>query len=95
MTVVIGVFSAPRFFCVMRHVNFWITVPYFYSRTAYFSITWSSIGFLASAFVDTAHSTAALITCACCLLIVMGILGPLAWCGLRAGVVPYSHINVD
>ncbi|KAG1790536.1 uncharacterized protein HD556DRAFT_1310550 [Suillus plorans] len=81
MIVVIGVLSAPRFFYIMRQM--------------YLGITWSSIGFLASAFVDSEHSTATLVTCTCCLLIVMDILGPLAWCGLRAGVVPFFHIAED
>lgn len=76
MTVVIGVFSAPRFFCIM-------------------SIAWSSIGFIASAFINTEHSIPALITCACCLLVVIGILGPLAWHGLRAGLVPYFQTTED
>ncbi|KAG1856433.1 hypothetical protein F4604DRAFT_1931851 [Suillus subluteus] len=81
MAVVIGVFSAPRFFCIMRQVKFWIIVPYFYSQKTYLSITWSSIGFLASAFIDAEHSKPALLTCVCCLLIVVGILAPLAWYG--------------
>jgi hypothetical protein len=93
MAVVIGVFSAPRFFCIMRQVKFWIIVPYFYSQKTYFSITWSSIGFLASAFIDAEHSKPAMITCICCLLIVVGILVPLAWYGFRAGIDPYLHID--
>ncbi|KAG1804831.1 uncharacterized protein HD556DRAFT_1303392 [Suillus plorans] len=84
MTVVIGVLSAPRFFCMMRQVNFWEK-----------SITWSSFGFLASAFIDAQHSKPALITCACCLAVVITILSPLAWYGLRAGVTPYVHLEDD
>ncbi|KAG1813001.1 hypothetical protein EV424DRAFT_1349196 [Suillus variegatus] len=59
------------------------------------SITWSNFGFLASAFIDAQHSKPALITCACCLAVVMTILSPLAWYGLRAGVTPYVHLEDD
>ncbi|KAG2086324.1 uncharacterized protein F5147DRAFT_659245 [Suillus discolor] len=84
MTVVIGVLSAPRFFCMMRQVNFWEK-----------SITWSGFGFLASAFIDAQHSKPAFITCACCLAVVTTILSPLAWYGLHAGVTPYVHLEDD
>ncbi|KAG1894276.1 uncharacterized protein F5891DRAFT_985163 [Suillus fuscotomentosus] len=70
MTVVVGVFSMPRFFCMLRGK----------------SIMWSGFWFLASAFIDAQHSKPALVTCACCLTIVMCMLSPLAWYGLRAGV---------